>query len=165
MSQPIHHHQTFLHYTPPGVHHHHHHQLHQQPPLNITHVAPKDTQTQSVQGHQPSTTAVVVAAPSPSAQPSGPVIAKGDWTKDLVHLAKTAELKCDPSLFCCYRSTIFAEIVDIVTRKHALTLQLHTAHILSAHANLEQKSKAIQDLLEQKNRLRHFFCISLRSRC
>ena len=37
-------------------------------------------------------------------------------------------------------------------RKHALTLQLHTAHILSAHASLEQKAKAIQDLREQKNK-------------
>lgn len=37
-------------------------------------------------------------------------------------------------------------------RKHALTLQLHTAHILSAHASLEQKSKAIQDIREQKNK-------------
>jgi hypothetical protein len=59
-----------------------------------------------------------------------PLVATGDWTKDLVHLAKTAELK-----------------------KHALTLQLHTAHILSAHASLEQKSKAIQDIREQKNKL------------
>ncbi|KDQ61181.1 hypothetical protein JAAARDRAFT_124182 [Jaapia argillacea MUCL 33604] len=59
-----------------------------------------------------------------------PLVARGDWTKDLVHLAKTAELK-----------------------KHALTLQLHTAHILSAHASLEQKNKAIQDLKEQKNKL------------
>jgi hypothetical protein len=57
-------------------------------------------------------------------------VATGDWTKDLVHLAKTAELK-----------------------KHALTLQLHTAHILSAHASLEQKDKVIQDLREQKNKL------------
>ncbi|KAF8912245.1 hypothetical protein CPB84DRAFT_1722685 [Gymnopilus junonius] len=61
---------------------------------------------------------------------SAPLIARGDWTKDLVHLAKTAELK-----------------------KHALTLQLHTAHILSAHATLEQKGKTIQDLREQKNKL------------
>jgi len=38
-------------------------------------------------------------------------------------------------------------------KKHALTLQLHTAHILSAHASLEQKSKAIQDIKEQKNTL------------
>ena len=37
-------------------------------------------------------------------------------------------------------------------RKHALTLQLHTAHILSAHASLEQKSKTIQDIREQKNK-------------
>jgi hypothetical protein len=37
-------------------------------------------------------------------------------------------------------------------RKHALTLQLHTAHILSAHASLEQKGKAIQDIREQKNK-------------
>ena len=33
-----------------------------------------------------------------------------------------------------------------------MTLQLHTAHILSAHAALEQKNKAIQDLKEQKNK-------------
>lgn len=37
-------------------------------------------------------------------------------------------------------------------RKHALTLQLHTAHILSAHASLDSKSKAIQDVKEQKNK-------------
>ncbi|KAK7694112.1 hypothetical protein QCA50_003688 [Cerrena zonata] len=73
------------------------------------------------------------AGPSASSAPpptSTPILAQGDWTKNLVHLAKTAELK-----------------------KHALTLQLHTAHILSAHASLDQKNKAIQDLKEQKNRL------------
>ncbi|KAJ7031255.1 hypothetical protein C8F04DRAFT_960638 [Mycena alexandri] len=59
-----------------------------------------------------------------------PVVAKGNWTKDLVQLAKTAELK-----------------------KHALTLQLHTAHILSAHASLEQKNRAVQDIKEQRNKL------------
>ncbi|KAI0761416.1 hypothetical protein BC629DRAFT_1545728 [Irpex lacteus] len=70
------------------------------------------------------------AGPSTSAQ-SQPLYAQGnDWTKNLVHLAKTAELK-----------------------KHALTLQLHTAHILSAHASLDQKNKAIQDVKEQKNKL------------
>jgi hypothetical protein len=37
-------------------------------------------------------------------------------------------------------------------RKHALTLQLHTAHILSAHASLEQKNRAIQDIREQRNK-------------
>jgi len=91
MSQPVHH-QTFLHYTPPGVQHHpqHQHQPHQQ--LGITHVAPKDVQSQP---HQPTVMSPQpVASTSAQANPSnGPVIAKGDWTKDLVHLAKTAELK------------------------------------------------------------------------
>ena len=41
---------------------------------------------------------------------------------------------------------------DVPFRRHALTLQMHTAHILSAHASLEQKSKMIQDLKEQKNK-------------
>ncbi|KAI0707995.1 hypothetical protein C8Q76DRAFT_137966 [Earliella scabrosa] len=76
------------------------------------------------------TTAGSSAQASSSAAAHSPILATGDWTKNLVHLAKTAELK-----------------------KHALTLQLHTAHILSAHAALEQKSKAIQDLKEQKNKL------------
>jgi len=71
------------------------------------------------------------AASSSSTPPTAkPLVATGDWTKNLVHLAKTAELK-----------------------KHALTLQLHTAHILSAHETLDQKNKAIQDLKEQKNKL------------
>jgi len=81
-------------------------------PSGSTSVAPLDTTTQLMQAN------------------ASPLVATGDWTKDLVHLAKTAELK-----------------------KHALTLQLHTAHILSAHASLEQKSKAIQDIREQKNKL------------
>ncbi|KAL4077188.1 hypothetical protein V8B97DRAFT_1401939 [Scleroderma yunnanense] len=59
-----------------------------------------------------------------------PLVATGDWANELVQLAKTAELK-----------------------KHSLTLQLHTAHIVSAHATLEQKDKAIQDIREQKNKL------------
>ncbi|KAF8496319.1 hypothetical protein JB92DRAFT_2796061, partial [Gautieria morchelliformis] len=61
---------------------------------------------------------------------SNPLVAQGDdWTRSLVQLAKTAELK-----------------------KHALTLQVHTAHILSAHASLDEKCKALQDVKEQKNR-------------
>jgi hypothetical protein len=39
-----------------------------------------------------------------------------------------------------------------VCRKYALTLQLQTAHILSAHATLDQKMRSIQDLKEQKNK-------------
>jgi hypothetical protein len=75
------------------------------------------------------------APPPPTT--AGPRVATGDWTRDLVHLAKTAELK-----------------------KHALSLQLQTAHILSAHATLDQKSKAIQDVKEQQNKCVHwgFFC-------
>jgi len=34
-----------------------------------------------------------------------------------------------------------------------VTLQLHTANILSAHAALDEKNKAIQDVKEQKNKL------------
>ena len=37
-------------------------------------------------------------------------------------------------------------------RKCALTLQLQTAHILSAHTTLDQKMRSIQDLKEQKNK-------------
>ncbi|TCD65927.1 hypothetical protein EIP91_001995 [Steccherinum ochraceum] len=73
------------------------------------------------------------AAASPGTSASNgptPLVAQGDWIKNLVHLAKTAELK-----------------------KHALTLQLQTAHILSAHASLDQKNRQIQDLKEQRNRL------------
>lgn len=93
------------------------------------------------------TTASGSTQPAPS---SKTLVATGDWTKNLVHLAKTAELK--------YASNMSIEpekIIDLFShRKHALTLQLHTAHILSAHESLEQKSKAIQDLKEQKNKLR-----------
>ncbi|TFK36409.1 hypothetical protein BDQ12DRAFT_249866 [Crucibulum laeve] len=145
MSQHIqHHHQAqYVHYTgPPGVQLQPQQQIH----TNVG-IAPQDTtRQQHVQQQQhvhiqpqpqvyqqppqqsiaPSTSA---ASGSGSAT-TGPIVATGDWTKDLVHLAKTAELK-----------------------KHALTLQLHTAHILSAHASLEQKSKTIQDIKEQKNRL------------
>jgi len=98
MSQPIHHHQTFLHYTPPGVQHHPQPQ-HLQQQLNITHVALNDTQTQPIH-QQPAVPVQPVA--STSAQPTTPggaIIAKGDWTKDLVHLAKTAELKSVLSYF------------------------------------------------------------------
>ncbi|PCH37636.1 hypothetical protein WOLCODRAFT_135756 [Wolfiporia cocos MD-104 SS10] len=70
------------------------------------------------------------SASAAAGPPAQPILATGDWTKNLVHLAKTAELK-----------------------KHALTLQLHTAHILSAHASLDAKNKQMQDLKEQKNKL------------
>lgn len=141
MSQHIQHHHhpqqpQYVHYTgPPGVH------LTvapqdttRQPQLTPQPAQPQQQQQlpqQPIQGQQPTTPSTSAAAStSTNPQNSTPLVATGDWTKDLVHLAKTAELK-----------------------KHALTLQLHTAHILSAHATLESKSKAIQDIREQKNKL------------
>ncbi|KAH0827114.1 hypothetical protein J3R83DRAFT_4802 [Lanmaoa asiatica] len=79
----------------------------------------------------PSTVAPHATTTTPSShQKPPPLVATGDWAQELVQLARTAELK-----------------------KHSLTLQLHTAHIVSAHASLEQKDKAIQDIREQKNKL------------
>lgn len=43
----------------------------------------------------PRAMATGASAPS-SSNPSQPVLASGDWTKNLVHLAKTAELKYVP---------------------------------------------------------------------
>ncbi|KAJ7685775.1 hypothetical protein DFH06DRAFT_50548 [Mycena polygramma] len=126
----------YVHYTGP--------QQQLQPPQHQpTTVSPQDTQhappkpvaiaarTQAQVHNAGSSNIGVVPSngAGPSLQPQ-PVVAKGNWTKDLVQLAKTAELK-----------------------KHALTLQLHTAHILSAHASLEQKNRAIQDIREQRNKL------------
>ena len=156
----------YVHYTPPTAH-------------PFTHVAPKDTQhlPQSQPPQQPQLQPQPQPPPPPQQQPqqqaaqgsstSAPLVATGDWTKDLVHLAKTAELKC---VFIINVSLVVAGIFNLIDplivvplliaeltktfhlRKHALTLQLHTAHILSAHASLEQKGKVIQDLREQKNK-------------
>ncbi|KAF5323881.1 hypothetical protein D9611_008271 [Ephemerocybe angulata] len=132
--QPMHH---ILHYQPQGSPG----DMHQQ-------------QNQQAQSTQPTSS----AAPSGSGATgpgtngsNGPLVAQGDWTKDLVHLAKQAELNLvnrASSLRFSRRESFSAPI-----EKHALALQLHTAHILSAHASLEQKSKAIQDIKEQKNKL------------
>ncbi|KIK00330.1 hypothetical protein K443DRAFT_679246 [Laccaria amethystina LaAM-08-1] len=117
-------HQHYVHYSGPQqplVHH-----------QNIG-VVPQDTQRQPQHHQQPQHQLqhqTVAQASGSGTTAVVPLVATGDWTKDLVHLAKTAELK-----------------------KHALTLQLHTAHILSAHASLEQKGKAIQDVREQRNKL------------
>ncbi|RDB22251.1 hypothetical protein Hypma_010767 [Hypsizygus marmoreus] len=131
MSQQLqyHHHQPqYIHYTGPSVH---------QVLNGNAGIAPQDTtrqpqpqvqhQQQQHQQQQQQSQAVGSAGAGAS---TVPLVATGDWTKDLVHLAKTAELK-----------------------KHALTLQLHTAHILSAHASLQEKGKAIQDIREQRNKL------------
>ncbi|KAF9446410.1 hypothetical protein P691DRAFT_673687 [Macrolepiota fuliginosa MF-IS2] len=131
MSQHIQHHHPqqpqYVHYTgPPGA--------------QLT-VAPQDTTRQpqptrqssqqpAQQQHPSPPTVGTSAATASSSAQALPLVATGDWTKDLVQLAKNAELK-----------------------KHALTLQLHTAHVLSAHATLDSKSKAVQDIREQKNKL------------
>ncbi|KAH6894905.1 hypothetical protein BKA70DRAFT_1319034 [Coprinopsis sp. MPI-PUGE-AT-0042] len=108
-----------MHYQPPGMDHQSAYQQH-------PHQHPEQVQqVEAVASGSGSGSANV--APGAS---SGGIVASGDWTKDLVQLAKQAELK-----------------------KHALTLQLHTAHILSAHATLDAKSRAIQDVREQKNKL------------
>ena len=84
MSQHIQQHQPhYVHYTPPAH--------------PFTHVAPKDTQRQPQS--QPQQQAQQYQPQQQAAQSSGssaPLVATGDWTKDLVHLAKTAELKCVP---------------------------------------------------------------------
>ncbi|KAF4614438.1 hypothetical protein D9613_002499 [Agrocybe pediades] len=178
-----HHHQQqtqYVHYNPPSSH------IQQQQPLQqqqhqqhaITHIAPQDTQHQQIQQQQPQpqqqqrqpSSSDQSGQPQASGSGSGaPLIAKGDWTKDLVQLAKTAELKnqvSEPSLMgishglygsllSVYKPVgkIYTSMTALCGIKHALTLQLHTAHILSAHASLEQKGKAMEDLREQKNKL------------
>jgi hypothetical protein len=156
MTQHIQHHHPqqpqYVHYTgPPGS--------------QLT-VAPQDTTRQPQATPQPPAQQQpqqqnAVAGPSTGAQ-SSPLVATGDWTKDLVHLAKTAELKyvSDSVIFAVAPmcqiglDNISCDIFSnhYSSRKHALSLQLHTAHILSAHATLDSKSKAIQDIREQKNK-------------
>lgn len=78
MSQP-----RYVHYNPPNAH--------APPPVNTTTIAPKDTTKQPPpQIQQPQQPQSNNGA---NAGTSVPLIATGDWTKDLVHLAKTAELK------------------------------------------------------------------------
>ncbi|KAG6829876.1 hypothetical protein H0H92_003221 [Tricholoma furcatifolium] len=123
MSQPLQYHPAqaqYVHYTgPQGAH------ISPQIINGSTGIAPQDT----THHHQPTPQPQQPQQQQPQAGQSTPLVATGDWTKDLVHLAKTAELK-----------------------KHALTLQLHTAHILSAHASLQEKGRVIQDIREQKNK-------------
>jgi hypothetical protein len=69
----------YVHYSPPTAH-------------PFTHVAPKDTQHQPQPQPQQQTQAPQQQAAQGSSS-SAPLVATGDWTKDLVQLAKTAELK------------------------------------------------------------------------
>ncbi|KAJ7481016.1 hypothetical protein B0H11DRAFT_1724647 [Mycena galericulata] len=130
----------YVHYTGPPTHTHAQQQQTTVSPQDTQHAPPKTTPRAQpaasgsgtgngggTGGGSGTTATTTTTAQTPHPQP---VVAKGNWTKDLVQLAKTAELK-----------------------KHALTLQLHTAHILSAHASLEQKNRAVQDIREQRNKL------------
>jgi hypothetical protein len=76
---------------------HHHHQQHPQyvhytGPSTVqvintnTGVSPQDTTHQHQQNQQQQQGASLTSS-------STPLVATGDWTKDLIHLAKTAELK------------------------------------------------------------------------
>ncbi|PAV23768.1 hypothetical protein PNOK_0083600 [Pyrrhoderma noxium] len=116
--------------TAPTANHQQSQQQQQQQGQVQPHPPPQQQQPQSQQQQQ------VAGGANDSYQSTGtsngqaPLIAAGNWTKDLIRLAKTAELK-----------------------KHQLTLQLQTAHIISAHQQLESKNKTLQDVKEQKNRL------------
>ncbi|KAJ7268087.1 hypothetical protein B0H12DRAFT_1067866 [Mycena haematopus] len=120
----------YVHYTGP-----HHQQPATVSPLD-TQRAPPKAPPQPAHNNAAASSSNTSATPNTGTstggaqQPQPTIVAKGNWTKDLVQLALTAELK-----------------------KHALTLQLHTAHILSAHASLEQKNRAVQDIREQRNKL------------
>jgi hypothetical protein len=88
----------YVHYTPPTAH-------------PFTHVAPKDTQHQPPQQPQPQLQPQQQAAQGTGS--SAPLVATGDWTKDLVHLAKTAELKCVFACRCLTRRRRLSLILPI----------------------------------------------------
>jgi predicted transcriptional regulator len=48
------------------------------------------------------------------------------------------------------RNYFIQYILTFVFRKHSLTLQLHTAQILSAHSSLEQRNKKLEDVKAEK---------------
>ncbi|CAE7222262.1 unnamed protein product [Rhizoctonia solani] len=136
------------HFTAP----HQHQPQHQQPtsasPQPQYYHVPQDhpngyTNTQSyvnpqqaytgIQHHPPATPARTSMVPPQSITQEtyqSPVIAQpgSDWAKDLIKQARSSELK-----------------------KHSLTLQLHTAQILSAHSSLEQRNKKLEDVKAQKD--------------
>ncbi|KAJ7892258.1 hypothetical protein B0H14DRAFT_3688412 [Mycena olivaceomarginata] len=114
----------YVHYT--GPHNPHQQQLHPTTvsPQDTQHAPPRRLQQQQQPQPHASTSAAATInaqagaqaqgyaqAQSPQQQPAA-IVAKGNWTKDL----------------------------------------LHTAHILSAHASLTQKDRAVEDIREQRNR-------------
>ncbi|KAG9127589.1 hypothetical protein FRC07_011907 [Ceratobasidium sp. 392] len=95
-------------------------------------VPPADIQQQQQHPAQATPTRTSIVPPQSVTQETyqSPVIAQpgSDWAKDLIRLARNAELK-----------------------KHSLTLQLHTAHILSAHSSLEQRNTRLESVRAEKN--------------
>jgi hypothetical protein len=62
----------------------------------LTHAGPSAPPTTQVMNAGPSASTSVApldTAAQPAQANASPLVATGDWTKDLVHLAKTAELK------------------------------------------------------------------------
>ncbi|KAG8747527.1 hypothetical protein FRC10_000663 [Ceratobasidium sp. 414] len=133
-------HQQYPHFTVP-----HQHQPHPQSPSSASPqpqyyppqdhangypytVPPADQQQHPVQS-TPTRPSLVPAQSVTQETYQSPVIAQpgSDWAKDLVRLARNAELK-----------------------KHSLTLQLHTAHILSAHSSLEQRNAKLESIRAEK---------------
>lgn len=103
----------YVHYTGPQNNAH--------PPPTHTHAQqPTTVSPQDTQHAPPKTTTTAVAAPRVQTAASGsgsgsgaahapqPVVAKGNWTKDLVQLAKTAELKYADRYSCCF----ICELID-----------------------------------------------------
>lgn len=126
MSQHIqHHHPQQTQYV------HYHPNPHPQQ-VPVTYVAPKDTQHKLPEqpGQQPQQPPQVSAQ---AAQASGsaptPVVAKGDWTKDLVHLAKTAELKCVSTPFVAFLALrTVPPVLDLFQKACIDTAATHCSH-------------------------------------
>ncbi|QRV72750.1 hypothetical protein RhiJN_00764 [Ceratobasidium sp. AG-Ba] len=96
--------------------------------------ATPSTEVQQKQQHpaQPTSARTSIVPPQSVTRETyqSPIIAQPgtDWANDLMKMAKNAELK-----------------------KHTLTLQLHTAHILSAHSSLEQRNAKLESVRAEKN--------------
>ncbi|KAJ7801323.1 hypothetical protein B0H14DRAFT_3783431 [Mycena olivaceomarginata] len=125
----------YVHYT--GPHNPHQQQLHPTTvsPQDTQHAPPRRLQQQPPPQPHASTSAAATINPQGGAQAQGQGQAQAQPPPP-----QPAAIRCE-------------NIFTPRTEKHALTLQLHTAHILSAHASLTQKDRAVEDIREQRNRL------------
>ncbi|KAJ7831831.1 hypothetical protein B0H14DRAFT_3713084 [Mycena olivaceomarginata] len=115
----------YVHYT--GPHNPHQQQLHP------TTVSPQDTQ------HAPPRRLQQQQQPQPHASTSAAATINAQAGAQAQGYAQAQPPQQQPAAI-------------VAKEKHALTLQLHTAHILSAHASLTQKDRAVEDIREQRNR-------------